>query len=462
MATPLLPLMRSADRALDELKQLAGIKRGNLSGGRLVYERAYMLALARNADTSHQHMPACRLIQCKDGLLAVNLPRDSDWELIPAWLGPSTSRNINNPGSAEIKTGDWESLTRLCLSVPSSELLSQATQLGLAVARADHLPRGPILPWESRTFTAKNVSQNTGPRNGRPPLVVDLSSLWAGPLCGHLLLEAGCHVIKVESAHRPDGARRGLPEFYHLLNQGKASLSLDFKAPRDVEHLKHLVAMADIVIEGSRPRALRNLGIVAEDLLARGKGQVWVSITGHGREGEAAMRVGFGDDAAAAAGLSRALYEATGEYELVGDAIADPLAGIFAALAAWKSLMSGGNELLSISLSQTVSYCLQHELHEDRNRVQNSLRQWLALRNNLEPFFPQGPRTPTRGVAAPGQHNAQILSSLDALSTASQQHHPQLLHRIIELFATDPGLADCPVVDARQTLHGGEQNQGKG
>ncbi|RLT98708.1 MAG: CoA transferase [Ketobacter sp.] len=459
MATPLLPLMRSADRALEELKQLAGITRGPLTGGRLLYERAHMLALARNADTPYQHIPACRLIQCADGLLAVNLPRDSDWELIPAWLGPSTQRDIKTPGSAEIETGDWESLTNLCLSAPSSELLSQAMPLGLAVSRADDLPPAPLLPWESRAFTAKNPSPSTEPGNRRRPLVVDLSSLWAGPLCGHLLLESGCHVIKVESTDRPDGARRGLPEFYQLLNQGKASVTLDFKSPREVEHLKRLVAMADIVIESSRPRALRNLGIVAEDLLAQGKGQVWVSITAHGREGEAAMRVGFGDDAAAAAGLSRALYEATGEYGLVGDAIADPLSGIFAALAAWKSLMSGGNELLSISLRQAVSYCLQRELHEDRNQVHNSLRQWLALQNNLEPLYPQGPRLPIRDTAAPGQHNAQILNSLDAVSAATEQHQPQFLHRIVELFATDPGLADRPVVDPRQTLHGGEQNQ---
>ena len=40
-------------------------------------------------------------------------------------------------------------------------------------------------------------------------MVVDLSSLWAGPLVGHLLLRAGARVVKVESTTRPDGARRG-------------------------------------------------------------------------------------------------------------------------------------------------------------------------------------------------------------------------------------------------------------
>ena len=40
------------------------------------------------------------------------------------------------------------------------------------------------------------------------PLVVDLSALWAGPLCAHLLGLAGARVVKVESLGRPDGARR--------------------------------------------------------------------------------------------------------------------------------------------------------------------------------------------------------------------------------------------------------------
>ena len=40
-----------------------------------------------------------------------------------------------------------------------------------------------------------------------PLRVVDLSSLWAGPLCGALLARAGCDVVKVESVARPGAAK---------------------------------------------------------------------------------------------------------------------------------------------------------------------------------------------------------------------------------------------------------------
>ena len=47
-------------------------------------------------------------------------------------------------------------------------------------------------------------------------LVADLSSMWAGPLCGHLLARAGATVVKVESPRRPDGTRAGNQRIFRL------------------------------------------------------------------------------------------------------------------------------------------------------------------------------------------------------------------------------------------------------
>ena len=121
-------------------------------------------------------------------------------------------------------------------------------------------------------------------------VVVDLSSLWAGPLCTRLLRDAGATVIKVESRVRPDGARLGPPAFFDLLNAGKEELVLDFAAQAD--ELRDLIVRADVVVEGSRPRALAQFGISAEDFLERHDGpRVWVSLTGYDR---ADPRVAFG------------------------------------------------------------------------------------------------------------------------------------------------------------------------
>jgi crotonobetainyl-CoA:carnitine CoA-transferase CaiB-like acyl-CoA transferase len=202
-------------------------------------------------------------------------------------------------------------------------------------------------------------------------LVIDLTSLWAGPLAGALLAATGATVIKVESKSRLDGAR-GNPHFYNLLNAKKSSLALDFSNLEELQHLKNLIAKADIILESTRPRALAQLGIHAESTAQNGAS--WVSITAHGREGEPANWIGFGDDAAIAAGLATAMERGWGKSLFAGDAIADPLTGITAALAAYASHQSGGARLISVPLSHVTAHaCAIYEA------VPTELQTWQKL-----------------------------------------------------------------------------------
>jgi hypothetical protein len=139
--------------------------------------------------------------------------------------------------------------------------------------------------------------------------------------------------------------------FFTLLNGMKRHESLDF-ANRAA--LAARVADADIIIEGSRPRALAQLGLDARREVARGV--IWISITGHDRGGADAMRVGFGDDAAVAGGLASAMADGWGEPMFAGDAISDPLTGIHAALAGWQAWQAGRGALLALSLRRTVAF----------------------------------------------------------------------------------------------------------
>ena len=133
-------------------------------------------------------------------------------------------------------------------------------------------------------------------------MVVDLTSLWAGPLAGGLLAEAGCRVLKVESASRPDGARRGPAGFFELLNRSKEHVSLALPEREALNRLRELIADADLVLEASRPRVMDQWGICPVEAVAAGT--AWVSITGHGRSGPDSNRVAFGDDAAASGAWS--------------------------------------------------------------------------------------------------------------------------------------------------------------
>jgi crotonobetainyl-CoA:carnitine CoA-transferase CaiB-like acyl-CoA transferase len=179
--------------------------------------------------------------------------------------------------------------------------------------------------------------------------VVDLSALWAGPMCGEVLAAMGAQVLKIESAARPDPTRATMPDFYRRLNGRKTELALDFAAETGRARLFEAFVTADVVITSARPRAFTTLGLTPEAVFAANRSLVWVAITGHGWTGEAAVRVGFGDDTAAAGGLVR--WDA-GEPRFLGDALADPITGQAAAVAAMKAVASGGGAVLDIAMAR--------------------------------------------------------------------------------------------------------------
>jgi crotonobetainyl-CoA:carnitine CoA-transferase CaiB-like acyl-CoA transferase len=188
---------------------------------------------------------------------------------------------------------------------------------------------------------------------GGQGMVVDLSGMWAGPVCARVLGLVGMRVVKVESTGRPDGARAGNVRFFDWLHGGHESVALDLASASGRAALARLVAAADVVIESSRPRALVQLGIDAEAVVAARPGVTWVSITGYGRDGEAGQRVAFGDDAAVAAGL--VAYDDEGLPVFCGDAIADPITGLSAAAGALASIAAGGGHLVEVPMVGAVA-----------------------------------------------------------------------------------------------------------
>jgi hypothetical protein len=265
--------------------------------------------------------------------MAVSLPRADDMETVPAWLeldnAPESVPAMWSSVASHLRLGDPDLLLARAhlLGLPAAIVGESAGHVGIVRSLLGQAPPRPDL---------------TG------LVVVDLSALWAGPLCGDLLARAGATVVKVESTQRPDGARRGPAEFFDLMNGSKRSVALDFRDHNDVRILRAVLRRADVVIEASRPRALAQLGLDGPDLVGAGGPQVWVSITGHGRAGEAANRVAFGDDAAAAGGL---VVWRNGVPLFCADAIADPLTGLTAADACLHALAEGGRWMLSVSMS---------------------------------------------------------------------------------------------------------------
>jgi hypothetical protein len=291
---------------------------------------------------------------------ALTLIREIDRELLPALFG-----------DADLDIRDPAAIAAAVLRSDGPALLETGRLLGLPVALLDEVPVSPAVEVMAR-----------GPHRARPsgqrPLVIDMSAIWAGPLAGHLLWQAGMEVVKVESPTRPDLIRRDDPATFDLINQGKASVLVDFASDVQKARLVDLIRRADVVIESSRPRALRHLGINAQALVREVPGLVWLSVTGHGASGEAANWVGIGNDCGVAGGLSRALVEVTGTPGYVGDAIADPLTGVIGAREVLKALRAGEARRIGLSMSAIAAMALEEERAFDAARLEAELRDWGA------------------------------------------------------------------------------------
>jgi len=237
----------------------------------------------------------------------------------------------------------WDSIQSAVADASAEDLAERAGELGLAVAVVSEGDQPFDPQWRFRRdrrhgpwiITASSQSGNTRALRR----VVDLSALWAGPLCASLLRRAGAEVVTVESASRPDGARRGDPELHRLLHDGNTFVTLDFNDSTGLEELHRLVDEADVVVSAARMRALQQLGLDPFTTVGQRPGLTWVAISAYGLTGPWSNRIGYGDDAAVAGGL--VLHGPTPMF--VADAVADPITGLYAAIAGLAvSASSGG------------------------------------------------------------------------------------------------------------------------
>jgi len=369
-----LPLASHTDGALMALKAISP-KSEKLPayGSQLMGERA------RLRETIHEGRLSAggygRLMDTVDGRIALNLVREDDWDLIPAWL--------------EVYAADWESIEHIVKTKETDCLAERAAEIGLAVA-VDEWPEKPQSWFSVQKFEKANLNKF--------PLIVDLSGLWAGPLASSLLAMTCAQVIKVESPYRPDGMRAGHQVFYDLMNAGKDCVALNFRDTENLVQLKSLLDKADVVIEASRPRALQQLGIVAEDFVARKAGKIWARLTAYG---QSENRIGFGDDIGISAGLATVMEHAHGEPCFVGDAIADPVNGLHLALAIQASLNQGGGAIIDMTMRDVLRYAMGNVPDALAKIAQN----WQALaKQDDAPYYPM--RDPKGDVKALGADNA--------------------------------------------------------
>jgi len=279
---------------------------------------------------------ACRMFRAADGWMALNLARPEDRDLAPAWL------------ECEFGGEPWDLITAHADRHACDALRDRAVMLGLPACRV-----GEVVSGEPEPLHIRRRGYEKAPARAVPK-VVDLSALWAGPMCGAILAAMGAEVTKVESVRRPDPTRASTPGFHRRLNGAKAELVLDLAAPGDQSRLRDMILDADAVITSARPRGLASIGLDPDALMASRPGLTWVAVTGYGlaqlfSDDPWNLRVAFGDDAAAAGGLVG--WTPDGEPRFLGDALADPVTGLAAAVGALKALQHGGGVVVDAGMA---------------------------------------------------------------------------------------------------------------
>ncbi|WP_407553638.1 CoA transferase [Streptomyces sp. Pv4-95] len=190
--------------------------------------------------------------------------------------------------------------------------------------------------------------QDTAPRPASGPLsglrVLDLATLFAGPLAATMLGDFGAEVIKVEHPRRPDPSRGhgpakdGVGLWWKLLGRNKKTVTADLSRPGGRAVLLRLAAEADVVIENFRPGTLEKWDLGWEELSAVNPRLVLTRVTGFGQFGPYARRPGFGTLAEAMSGFAAVTGEPDGPPTLPPFGLADSIAALTTAYAVMAAL----------------------------------------------------------------------------------------------------------------------------
>ena len=197
--------------------------------------------------------------------------------------------------------------------------------------------------------------------------VLDMSRVLAGPWAGQLLGDYGADVIKVERPGQGDDTRRWGPPwlgsesaYYLSTNRNKRSITIDVARPRGQQLVRELAAEADVLIENFKVGTLARYGLEPEALMEANPRLIVCSISAFGQSGARAAEPGYDAMIQASAGLMSITGQSDdedGRPQKVGVAIADIMAGMYAATAILAALQArestGRGQYIDVPLYDT-------------------------------------------------------------------------------------------------------------
>lgn len=190
--------------------------------------------------------------------------------------------------------------------------------------------------------------------------VLDVSTLFAGPLAATFLGDFGADVIKVEHPRRPDAARGhgpakdGVNLWWKTLGRNKKTVTIDLSQPDGARLLLALAADADVLIENFRPGTLERWGLGPEELHAANPSLVIARVTAFGQFGPYSTRPGFGSLAEAMSGFAALTGQPDGPPTLPPFGLADGIAALATAYAVLVGLRAGTGQVIDMAIIEPI------------------------------------------------------------------------------------------------------------
>ena len=191
--------------------------------------------------------------------------------------------------------------------------------------------------------------------------VLDLTRYLAGPFASMLLADYGADVVKVESHKGREFRMPGVDRdtyFFLSSNRGKRSITLDVKSSAGRDVVLRMLPRFDVLIENFRPGVMAQLGLAPQMLVERFPRLIYCGISGFGADGPYRDRPGFDQIAQGMSGFMSLTGTADSGPTRAGLAIADLLAGIFAAHGVQLALLArertGRGQIVETSLLEAM------------------------------------------------------------------------------------------------------------
>ncbi|MFI6480941.1 CaiB/BaiF CoA transferase family protein [Nonomuraea sp. NPDC050663] len=201
-----------------------------------------------------------------------------------------------------------------------------------------------------------------GPLDGI--VVLDVATLFAGPLAATVLGDYGAEVIKVEHPRHGDPSRKhghtkdGVGLWWKMLSRNKKAVTCDLGTAEGAALILRLAAGADVLIENFRPGTLERWGLSPERLHDANPRLVIARVTGFGQAGPYAHRPGFGTLAEAMSGFAAVTGEPDGPPTLPPFGLADGVSALTCAnavtMALYERERSGRGQVIDLAIIEPL------------------------------------------------------------------------------------------------------------